>query len=398
MKKNKWTNALKAIIFAFLIIFIVSFTFWLFSPKEMAFYDEPADSYDVLFFGSSTVYTAINPVVLFQQSGIRSYNLARPEQSISLSYYYMQEAVKYQKPKLIVLDLYAFFFYGDYPDDINPAGGVTAASLEGMKLSEVKRSAVKATVADKSEWNDYLLPWFSAHNDWETGLGESSYKADESEFLGYVPVYSYEDKELAAAQNPYSETWASKLNNANIAYLTKIISFCNKNDIELLLIKTPQVPDWNYTVNSRIGLRNFAEEEHIAILDFNGNEEFDGVMDYSRDFSDGTHMSVYGAQHFSAALAKYIAANYDIEDIRGTDEAGSWEKLAEKYTAARSAGLKAYADSQKGDDGEPTDVSDKDDTADSGTGSIWPWVTADEDFIEWIIDRLIVLDTQKTGR
>nr|HPJ76379.1 hypothetical protein [Clostridia bacterium] len=71
---------------------------------------EPKNSIDVLFFGSSLVYCNIVPSVIYEHSGITSYVMAGPEQTIPLSYYYIKEAVKSQNPKTIMLDASGMFF------------------------------------------------------------------------------------------------------------------------------------------------------------------------------------------------------------------------------------------------------------------------------------------------
>ena len=73
-------------------------------PMEL-FYEQKPGSIDVMFYGSSHTYSDINPAVLWDQEGISSYDLAGSLQPLWNTYYYMKESLKYQRPKVMVVEL-----------------------------------------------------------------------------------------------------------------------------------------------------------------------------------------------------------------------------------------------------------------------------------------------------
>ena len=75
------------------------------------FYKLDRDTVDVLFLGSSHCVTSFDPQVLYDEYGITSYNLGSGAQSIMVSYYWLEEALRYQSPKVVVLDTYMLFWY-----------------------------------------------------------------------------------------------------------------------------------------------------------------------------------------------------------------------------------------------------------------------------------------------
>ncbi len=70
------------------------------------FVNEPKNSIDVLFLGSSHVLCGINPLIIWNEQQITSYSLATNAQMPYASLMLARLSQDFQKPKLIVLDEY----------------------------------------------------------------------------------------------------------------------------------------------------------------------------------------------------------------------------------------------------------------------------------------------------
>lgn len=68
------------------------------------FYNMKKDSVDVLILGTSQAASGINPQDLYDTRQIRAYNLASSAQQVWLSYYWLKEALKYQKPSAVIFE------------------------------------------------------------------------------------------------------------------------------------------------------------------------------------------------------------------------------------------------------------------------------------------------------
>ena len=75
------------------------------------FYKLEKNTVDVLLFGSSHAASSLNPQVIYDTYGIRSYNLSCEQQSPVITYFWLREALKYQSPSVMVLDTYTFHKY-----------------------------------------------------------------------------------------------------------------------------------------------------------------------------------------------------------------------------------------------------------------------------------------------
>ena len=83
----------------------------------LGFYEMEEDTVDVLLLGSSQMGAGLNPQDIYDEAGIRSYNLASNNQPLWVSYYWLREALNYQSPKVVVLDCYMLFFDQNIEED-----------------------------------------------------------------------------------------------------------------------------------------------------------------------------------------------------------------------------------------------------------------------------------------
>ena len=116
---------------------------WNYTEKISGFYNSPQNEYDVMFFGSSNTYCSFNPLVMYEENGTKSYILATQNQPVWASYTYMKEALKTQKPKLLVMDILAFTYEEEYADE-----GVTHSYMDDLPLTKNKLELAEVSAPD----------------------------------------------------------------------------------------------------------------------------------------------------------------------------------------------------------------------------------------------------------
>jgi hypothetical protein len=109
---------LKSIAFVMVFCLLFGGASWFFRPGvslgASRIHSEAPNTVDVLFVGSSRVYCAVNPNVLWLDEGIASFVFASSAQPLWTSYNYIIEALKTQKPSILVLDVvYAYRYFGN---------------------------------------------------------------------------------------------------------------------------------------------------------------------------------------------------------------------------------------------------------------------------------------------
>ena len=169
--KNKFL--MKSIIFfiIFTLIFVYSSNIlrskqlskpWDFTMTTSGFYNEKRNTLDVLAFGSSHAYASINPIEIWDKTGLQSYVLATSNQPIWITYYYMKEALKFQKPKVMILDVHMIVDY----DKEYGTEAMNYTALNEMKFSKNKVDAIRAS-APKKDRVYYYFDLFKYHSRWK---------------------------------------------------------------------------------------------------------------------------------------------------------------------------------------------------------------------------------------
>lgn len=102
---------IRRIISILLTIAIIIVVFYLYLPPQVNIIDSMnvtvgENKVDVVFVGSSHVFTGINPVQMYRDKGIAAYDIAIGSQAPWQSYYYIKEICKKQNPQIIVFDTY----------------------------------------------------------------------------------------------------------------------------------------------------------------------------------------------------------------------------------------------------------------------------------------------------
>lgn len=118
---KKWIKFIILLITTGIILFLCERVLLLKSEDGIeqieSFYLQKENTVDVIFMGNSHTYCNINTGVLWDEYGIAGFNLGGAEQPYWNTYYYMKEALKTQKPQLIMLEISAV---GINPTDYQP--------------------------------------------------------------------------------------------------------------------------------------------------------------------------------------------------------------------------------------------------------------------------------------
>ena len=358
--RRKTTSVVKTVIFCLLVAAIVvrtssilrlkgkEYLAYYFSEQYREFYNMEKDTVDVLFLGTSHSYCGFSPQDFYDLDGIRSYNLGSSRQGIWLSYYWLKEALKTQKPKIVVQEVH-------YANESNENATSIQKALSYMKWSRNKAEAVSVAVEEYPElsFKSFIFPNIQFHGRWsqltaedfpqpevrDTGalkgfaptrerLGETEYKLirgtddekedDEGSGLEYQPETTEETPWLDLSKE----------------YMDKITALCKENGITLVLVKTPAARGWS--VEDHNGAESYAQENGLAFYDLN-TPKYYRAMDYdiSVDNKDEGHVNIWGAAKIADLLGNLLISEQNAPSIK--DE--QWEK-----TAAYSEKIKKECD------------------------------------------------------
>ena len=286
------------------------------------YYEQEQGKVDVLFVGSSRVGLNIDLETLWSSYGISSYNLWASAQPFWGSYYFLKEAIDFNPPKLVVLEMQALS-YGETFDDYRKLTNTAGYRF----FSENRVGAVSAMVEKKSRL-DYLLGLPEYHMRYHE-LEENDFKQypNSERLIDDKGDYKYYTRYKTEVKNIKDVLSCKAVNEKQEYYLRAILNFCKEKNIPIILLKTPVE-----SANIMQPYLNYAEliarEYDVPLLNYMALvEEIDLRAD---DFLDGAHLNVWGARKVSEHLGNYIMENYGdiIKDHRGDSAYDSWEIFA----------------------------------------------------------------------
>lgn len=295
-----------------------------------AFYELEKNSVDVLILGSSHAFQSINPAVFWKEKKIRAFDLCGSVQPMWNTYYYLLEAMKTQKPKLVVLEAYCLVNDIQYIDDSR-----IIKNVAGMKWSWDKIDALKVS-APKKRWTEFGLEYIQYHNRYKD--------LQKDDFIPYMGE-SAQYKNFKGNGNNFIVTPCNKpivhnthdcfpLSKKQGEYYNKIIDYCNQNNIQLLIIVSPYSGYEKRCQNVFNEAARVANSKNVKFINF--NEYYDAMgLDWKTDSSDISHLSYEGNHKFTKFLIEYIMKKYNLTSSKNISETSyySWEKNAEFDTA-----------------------------------------------------------------
>lgn len=293
-------------------------------------YELPKDSLDVVYVGTSQYHMGITPLEIWKEYGITNAAFNAPQCRAWLAYYMIQEIVKYQSPKVIVLDAAI------------PRGGenniiANRRTISQFKLSPIKFQALynclnlEGTTID--EKINTSFEFFAYHDTWDT-LTEADFTDDVSSLAyqkGYLLTTTctpYSQMAHRANQTPTVFSMDEKTND----YMGRIKALCDEKGIDLLVAKLPS-DMWNGTYAGIVG--RWAEENDVTFLDMTQDSILEEMnFDKERSYFDGNHMNHVGAETVSRYLGNYLVEHYQFESHSQKIEE-AWEADYEAYEAYR---------------------------------------------------------------
>lgn len=326
-------------------------------------YQLKQDSVEVVFLGPSTSVSGISPLKLYNDEHILSYNFATSAQDIFISYYLLEELVKYQTPKVVVLEICSNMF-GSIPSHNNVAW---RRVIDSMPFSSNKIEFAKAYTKyceDPDDLVSIIFPLCKYHSRWKE-LGQDDFDNNDTLYCNYGFRMSSQispslntveemnnlakEMELDNIESTYINDQGTisfeenenflydvHIDQSRIDYLKKIKDLCEINGIELLTFSMPanNLPSISrsaWTLPRYNAVKETTTVNDIKYIDLLYDAQLE--YDWETDTQDGgAHVNIWGAEKTTAFLGKYLRENYSLSeayDIRREYDKEVYSKIRE---------------------------------------------------------------------
>lgn len=313
----------------FLIIFCILWkavfkVLWINKSNIEYFYEEPKNSLDVIYVGSSNVLAHFNAPLAYNLYGYTTGLVATNSQPFSSIKYLIEEAKKYQNPKVYVIDI------AKVGDDLGDnSNGQARGVIDRLKNSKNRIDAIngilKYTDTKKEDYINYHFSFLLYHNKWKN-LSKVNIVGNKTLYKGYL---FDEEKYTIEKQNEYNWNYEKKdLKEENKEVLIDLIEYIKNNKLNVLFVvpKRTYLNDGMEIINSATDI---IQTNGLDVINFNTLNDFE--VDFSKDFYNYAHLNVWGATKYTKYFAKYLKNQYDLSDHRNDESYNSWYSEYERF-------------------------------------------------------------------
>ena len=287
-----------------------------------AFTEEESNSMDVVFFGSSMAYCNVVPAVIWEDSGLSTYVMAGPEQTLGITYYYIKEMFRHQSPSAVMVEI-SGIIYGRYPSD-----GSIKANIGYMPYNS-NRFGATINAAPKSEWLGLFFPLYNYHDRW-TKLTDDDYQIGlEGYDIDLLAGYHFLSDSLAQTEmreRSFEQTEEDYQNN--LSYLVKIAQLCQEHNCRPIFYLSASYAYFPESYLERLQ-NDLAQIEGAEFIDFIAQID-EMNIDAEHDFYDILHFNYRGAEKFSHFLAQTLT-EIGITAQQPYDKPQLWQERLDYY-------------------------------------------------------------------
>lgn len=313
---KRFLEITKIVIFLLIVVLILNVLSPIFVPKNnndasgikyenaRGFYGEAKESIDIISVGNSDLYSAFNPLQLWKEYGYTSYSCAEPYQNIFSAYQILKESLKYQKPKLVVLEVDELF-----------------SGTEAEDADELINNTLKN-----------IFPIFEYHSRWKD-LSLDEIKNTQKNYDTKIPskgyIYNASIESYSGDESYMSKNRRAKITTSTKKQLDQLIRFVRENDAEVLFVWYPSVT--TATSKRHDVIKEIADSYNIPFIDFNMNKYNTGFNFLTDTRDGGNHLNYSGASKMTKFMGQYLQEHYQLTDHRKDPAYDSWNQDYDQF-------------------------------------------------------------------
>lgn len=335
-KKGLVANIIKIILFlgvlSYLCIHITYVLRWNTDEKRnlMGFYAEEKNSLDVVFIGSSSLWTSINPLTIYEKEGITSYVIATSAQRPSSLIYLLKEAQKTQEEAIFVLDISTLKYDEKVWSEQNE--GSLRRVTDGLKYSLNRFMCNWEQTQGREDRISYFFDIIKYHGEWDKfwkNISHWNFEL-ENEEKGYLYRDSFE-----IVENTWKEGEKTPISQEAELILRELLDYCKNEELN---VEFSLAFSTGNTYGTSKYLQEIINEYGFELFIFNEYAEEVG-LEYSMDFLNAGHTNVSGAEKASSCIGAYLTEKYALQDKRTDETFCKWNMLAIKNREKVEAGI-----------------------------------------------------------
>lgn len=289
------------------------------------------DNLDMVFVGASSTLVYWQPMTAWENTGFTSYAYATTSAFGEEMQAYIEEVRRSREPYLFVVDARTLLLTNDELGEAGLRNATDSVDITSPVRYKLLNKVLKSRNTEDADILSYYIDIASYHSNTQKLATQAAWDMMDNdidtpykgwEFVDWYNYYEEPDNQTDA-RAPLSE-----LSN-NI--LTDLLDYCDDENLNVLFVVSP----YFYTSDECEQYNTMSDmvtERGYSFI--NTNDYYDEMnLDFSKDFYEGHHVNLFGAEKYTSFLADYIVDNYDMPDHRGDSSYSFWDELATSWDA-----------------------------------------------------------------
>lgn len=338
MKKRK--NLVKVIGFAACLVcifFVVQKRFKMSDYRVYqimeGFYEEPEDSLDAVYIGSSNVYAYWQAPLAWHDFGYTVYSMSIPGLPMQATKYMIEECRKTQPDALYIINM------NNFRRESFTVGYFHFAT-DWMRFSKNKIDMITdlAPICGVEGFFDQLefyFPIIRYHSAW------SEFETEDFDFslngLKAASTYStFLNKSTDTSSRYRVSSERTEPEDAQRETMEDLLDYLEQEQVNAVFVMVPQAIQSEEVLGQWNALGDMITERGFEFVDIYSEADAIGIQ-FDTDLYNTLHSNVHGSIKYTYYFAQYLGENYGFTDKRNDPEYAGWDEAYEKYCDIISA-------------------------------------------------------------
>lgn len=278
----------------------------------------PENTVDAVAIGPSLAYGSFNPAYFWKEAGIASFTMSVSGMAQDSAYYTLKEFLKTQSPKVVFVESVLL-----HTDEYLDEGNVYRNTIL-MNPSKDNTELIKETVGKEELWK-YLLRFPIVHSRYSELKKSDFVNSIANEYaMGFTFGYNVESQ--TPDYSIFTSGEMTEISGSTKEWIDKLYALSKEHGFELVFYSSPQnillyyqkILNGCYEYLDTLGIKHYDMKQDYENID----------IDYSKDFSDHSHINRYGADKVCEYLLINVFPEFGLADHRGDSGYSRWDMCA----------------------------------------------------------------------
>ncbi len=285
------------------------------------FYEE--EDLDAVYIGSSNTYAYWNPIVAWEEYGIKVYPFVCASQSLYSAKYMVKEVQKKHPGAVCIFNTNAL------REDLTDVQLHYLLDYMPFSMNKLEMTKYLTEIAQIEEPVEFYFPIVRYHSRW-SDLSKQDFNYELNGLKGASAYSTYLQTSVDITDNYKKSDKSRELSETATAALIDLLEYCKEEDIKLVFVTVPQAKSY-LRIEQFNAVREMVESYGFPTVSLLNDYEKINI-NLEKDFYNKAHTNIHGSLKYTHYLSQYLIDNYGFVNNKDKDENKSWNDAEEKYS------------------------------------------------------------------